>query len=167
MLGTGNSKTVCKYGHPLTEENRVQRSAKLPNGRCRICRDANAKKWREDNLGRAQESSRKSRSKFRGEHPESYLTDWLHYKYNMTLERYKELLQEQDNRCAICHTLFDKSSRRTTPCVDHNHDCCAGERACGKCNRGLICGSCNIGLGAFKDNESHLQSAVKYLQKGA
>jgi Recombination endonuclease VII len=173
VLGKGNSRTICKYGHPLTESNRVQKSKTLPNGRCGICRDiynaraAESVRNSPEKLSKVREAQRKYRRRFREEHPESYLIEWLQYKYHMTIDTYNAKLTEQDNRCAICKVLFDKSSHSTIPCVDHDHTCCTGERACGSCNRGLICGGCNKGLGNFKDDKLSLLSAVEYLDNYA
>ena len=75
--------------------------------------------------------------------------------YGITLEQYYELLQQQNNCCAICGT--DKPSERTKYfAVDHCH-------ATGKV-RGLLCTKCNRGLGLFNDVPERLQAAVNYLK---
>jgi|ERR1017187_3550821 hypothetical protein len=157
-------KTHCKYGHPLTEDNRVQFSASAPKGRCKICRDAYNEEWHKTHPEEVRTAQRKYRKRFREEHPESYLIEWLWYKYHMTLETYNALLLKQDERCAICRVLFDKESISTTPCVDHDHACCTGKRACGKCTRGLICGNCNRALGFLQDSPAVCKAAATYLE---
>jgi len=47
------------------------------------------------------------------------------------------LREAQDDACALCRRRFDEAH---VPHVDHDHRCCAGERSCGKCVRGLLCG---------------------------
>ena len=82
--------------------------------------------------------------------------------YRMTEDEYDTLLEAQEGKCAICGT--DDPSPRKHFSVDHDHTCCAGRLACGKCNRGLLCGLCNSGLGQFRDSVDTLRSAIKYLE---
>jgi hypothetical protein len=49
--------------------------------------------------------------------------------------------------------------------VDHDHSCCPGRKACGKCIRGLLCANCNQGLGKFKDDPKLLRNAIDYLAR--
>ena len=88
---------------------------------------------------------------------------WKGYEYhNLTKANYEQLLDSQDNRCAICHTEIRTVKIHMS--VDHDHNCCPGQRSCGKCIRGLLCRSCNAGLGFFKDNVGILLGAIRYLQ---
>jgi len=64
--------------------------------------------------------------------------------YKTTKEWYDAKLSEQDGHCALCSAVITGGKRLH---VDHDHACCPGKRACGKCNRGLLCGGCNIRLG--------------------
>jgi len=77
--------------------------------------------------------------------------------YNLTMEKYKEILDQQNGLCGICH---EKKSSYT---VDHDHSCCPGEQTCGNCIRGLLCHGCNRGIGQFKDDVDKLKSAIRYL----
>jgi Recombination endonuclease VII len=88
-------------------------------------------------------------------------------EYGLTKEQFDSLLENQDNRCAICQSIFDVEN---IPVIDHDHSCCpridrVGRivNRCGKCVRGLLCRSCNAGLGMFKDEPQRLISAYKYL----
>jgi hypothetical protein len=63
------------------------------------------------------------------------------------------MLEEQDNKCAICKS--DNLMHRTKWHVDHCHET-------GKI-RGLLCTLCNVGLGSFKDNKEFLKCAIEYL----
>ena len=83
-------------------------------------------------------------------------------KYGLTPERFQALLDEQDNKCAICYRYFSK----TLPYqVDHDHACCPGEYTCGDCVRNLLCRDCNLSLGRFQDSIPILESAIEYLVK--
>lgn len=73
--------------------------------------------------------------------------------YGVSEEVYKDLLERQFGKCAICGASWQASGRRFS--VDHSHET-------GKV-RGLLCGSCNFGLGQFKDDPDLLMRAVGYL----
>ncbi len=81
--------------------------------------------------------------------------------FGITLEQYKKMQKEQSNLCLIClnpETTVYKDKVRNLA-VDHCH-------VTNKI-RGLLCQKCNQGLGLFKDNIDFLNSAIKYLQRGA
>ena len=80
-------------------------------------------------------------------------------KYGITPDEYLTLLKEQQYKCYICKK---KTEKRLS--VDHNNACCAGEKSCGNCIRGLLCFECNIALGMVKDNVDTLQSMIDYLK---
>ena len=69
--------------------------------------------------------------------------------YGITLERYREMQEEQLGQCAICGKVSD------TLFVDHDH-------ASGQV-RGLLCRDCNTGVGMFGDCTSNLERAIDYL----
>ena len=81
---------------------------------------------------------------------------WLR-RYGITKEWYYTILENQDNKCAICETTEIQRKGHTHFHVDHNHE--SGQV------RGLLCDLCNRGLGYFKDNDQLLNKAVKYLRK--
>jgi len=74
-------------------------------------------------------------------------------KYGLTVERYKAMLVEQDNKCAICGALFSEEDSNWY--IDHCH-------TTGKV-RGLLCLRCNLGLGWFSDDLNSLANAIQYL----
>lgn len=78
----------------------------------------------------------------------------LKSKYNLSIEEYHNILQSQDNKCAICGC--DISNRNNNSHIDHNHKN-------GKV-RGILCGNCNMGIGHLKDNVLILKNAIKYLE---
>jgi hypothetical protein len=62
--------------------------------------------------------------------------------YGITLNQFEELLEKQDNCCAICGVNEDSAPRKRLS-VDHCHDT-------GKI-RGLLCDRCNLALGMLGD----------------
>ena len=72
-------------------------------------------------------------------------------RHGMTVEEYNLLIEKQEGKCAICHTLPDKGRL----VVSHDHET-------GKA-RALVCYRCNKVLGLIQDNSEIAQSIVEYL----
>ena len=93
--------------------------------------------------------------------------DKIHHKlkyFNMSIKDFEKLLEEQNQRCAICgrdfNELFRKYNNKTTvrtPRIDHDHKT-------GKI-RGILCNRCNMLLGRCVDNSYILIKAVNYLKE--
>lgn len=112
---------------------------------------------------KAWEDSTGYREKRRQEYsPEKNRAQKLRLTYNMSVEDYDKMFQEQEGLCAICLCSPQGDARLA---VDHDHACCPGTKSCGKCIRKLLCSSCNNGLGRFRDNEILLQRAIDYLKE--
>ncbi len=86
---------------------------------------------------------------------------WLKRKYGITLARYRELLEEQNNLCAICRqpetAREAKTHRIKSLSVDHCH---ATKKV-----RGLLCFRCNSAIGKIEDNIELLDACRAYLVK--
>ncbi len=79
---------------------------------------------------------------------------------------FNELWVKQQGLCGVCsEPMLPKGQKALSVVVDHDHNCCATQRSCGKCVRGLIHKQCNMVLGASKDNPKLLQGAVAYLEQ--
>lgn len=149
LLLTLSSKKCpcCGEVKPTTEFTR----RKLSSGRwgfqayCRKCDNERTREYRRNNLEKRKIAERKADIK----------------KYGLTLEDLEKMLQDQDNKCAICGQeifLYGASvDKNKIAHVDHNHE--TGEV------RGLLCDKCNRGLGYFRDNTDYLLSAISYLKK--
>lgn len=78
----------------------------------------------------------------------------LKNRYNITLEQYEQMLEEQGGVCAACG---GKCKTGVNLAVDHDHYCCPKEKgSCGKCVRGLLCRSCNQIIGFLERDNDHL-----------
>jgi hypothetical protein len=75
--------------------------------------------------------------------------------YGIDQNRYVQLLEQQNSRCAICG-VKEEDHRHSVLNVDHNHAT--------KQVRGLLCNNCNRGLGHFKDSILNLENALNYLK---
>lgn len=98
---------------------------------------------------------KKHRYKYRWE--DKYKKSSLDYKlrkdYNITLDQYDKLFEQQKGLCAICGKPQPVKFHRLA--VDH-------DRKTNKV-RGLLCQSCNGMLGLAKDDVTTLSNAIKYL----
>ena len=78
----------------------------------------------------------------------------IKHRYGVTLEWYKNKLQEQNGCCEICKQPPKQGKRLF---VDHNH-------GTGKV-RGLLCNHCNSMIAYALEMTNNLQKAIEYLQK--
>jgi Recombination endonuclease VII len=74
-------------------------------------------------------------------------------RYGITPEEYRAMVEEQDNKCAICFNLSPTANLY----IDHDH-------TTGKV-RGLLCRDCNSGIGLLHDDPALLQNALWYLKE--
>jgi hypothetical protein len=145
---------------------------------CKVCRSKDNKKYIEENP-EAREK-RKNRSKqWKDDNPDRYkeliknwkasnadkkkLLDkksqlWSHYR--LTIEKYLEILNDQNESCAIC-------KKRKRLYVDHDHTCCPSNLTCGKCVRGLICQKCNMMMHYIDECRNLFERAIEYSSERA
>lgn len=147
----GDTKACAACGEvkPRSEFG-VTQGALGPRSRsyCGQCSSAKAMAWRDRNSDRARDS-------------------YLRRQYGITLDKYRELLTQQNGVCAICgklpgETRPDQGRSQGRPvrpllAVDHDH-------ATGKV-RGLLCLPCNRGIGFLEDDIETVRSALKYLEE--
>lgn len=115
---------------------RERRVLLTPEQRARY--DERDKRWREANQDKLAEFERQRRFK----------------RFGITETDYLAMLDEQDNKCAICG---DESSDPCGLVIDHDHD--TGEV------RGLLCSKCNTGLGSLKDDPWVMIRAALYVAR--
>jgi hypothetical protein len=84
----------------------------------------------------------------------------LKYRHGITVEQWDRLLEEQEGKCYLCNEEMSSN-----PHLDHDHSCCPGKRACGKCVRGLACQKCNQGIGQFGDDPERMRRVADNLEK--
>ena len=107
------------------------------------------------------EGRRKSYLKHRDKTTKAQRVYSLKRKFNLSIEDYNKMLEEQNHTCAICQKpeiVIDKRAGKLRElAVDHCH-------TTGKI-RGLLCYNCNRGIGHLQDSVELLQRACSYLRK--
>jgi len=89
-----------------------------------------------------------------------YLVRTRDRRYGLAPGQFDAMLVGQDGRCAICRFEFEGA----TPQVDHDHNCCPGQKSCGKCVRALLCSPCNQAIGLMGEDPERVRRAAAYLE---
>lgn len=74
--------------------------------------------------------------------------------YNISLEIYNKMFNDQNGCCSICKK--HQSEFKRSLCVDHNH-------ITGKV-RALLCSNCNKAIGLLNENIKALEESIKYIK---
>lgn len=156
-------KTCTVHGE-LTEDktilNRISSKGRKYL-RCRICRNIseNNRINKTIYLKTPRKHTKVKLPKFINKKDKSHAYTIFH-RFKMKAKEYYEILDKQNNVCAICKKPEVQKKRKSLDprklAVDHSHET-------GKI-RGLLCHQCNVGLGAFKDSLENLNAAIEYLK---
>jgi|SRR5881394_3807392 len=125
---TKNGKTNPEYSHEWYEKNKI-RHQKL------------VRKWRRNNP----EKTKAIKLKYEQNHPDRVKNGYLKRKYGISLKDHQNLVEKQDNKCAICSREFKR-----IPYVDHNHTT--------NKVRGLLCNRCNVFLGWYEKYKTIIEN---------
>lgn len=154
---------VCGESKALAEMSLI---GGKPTNRCKGCKNAYSKRWREQNVDRTAEYTRRRssdpehlgrkraymRQRYHGM-PQSERRDReLRRNYGISLAEYDEMARQQNGACAICG---DAPTDDGVLSVDHCHDTSVV--------RGLLCPTCNLAIGYMKDSPDNLLAAAAYL----
>lgn len=135
------------------------------NSQCKSC--ATAAKWvsvaknadyyavqKQEYYERTRAAKRVKNKEYRMSHKErTYHRLW---KYGLKQDEYLEMEQKQKECCAICG-IHKSKCRGGTLCIDHDHETLKV--------RELLCHHCNAGIGALKESEAIMESAIAYVRK--
>jgi len=146
--------TVCKKEKNSNEFGNFH--GKL-NKSCKTCRAYHNNRWTNNSQG--EKVKRKSYYKANKEKfQHRNFKNSILKKYGLSLEKYNQMLADQNNQCAICKNEFEleknTSNINKLPCVDHCHQT--------NKVRALLCRRCNIVLGIIESG--FIDKAKKYLQ---
>lgn len=121
---------------------------------CKKCKVEDNRAYVQRNIEEKRKYRKQYHIKNREKHLQQSKRNNIRLKYNIEDSTYQEMIKQQNNRCAICGTVFD--SKTNLAHLDHCHDT-------GRI-RGMLCRKCNTGLGMFKDNQELLLKAALYLK---
>ena len=115
--------------------------------------------WYQDNKEKIRPRILESQKQRRKEFKEKYGADIysISSRYGISPDEYLELIESQDNKCAICGCDFSVEQNLQKACVDHDHNTGA--------IRGLLCRACNMAIGLFNDNPDTCLNACMYLKE--
>lgn len=157
--------TMCKEILPFKLFSKHGKSKDGLQSSCRICNSKRLKLWY-DSMSKEDREERRKRHNLncassRAKDPETYYWARLKSTYGLTKERYDVIFESQGRSCGICDRT--EPTGRYGFVIDHDHDCCPGNKSCGDCVRGILCSMCNHGLGNFEDDPQRILSAADYL----
>lgn len=130
------------------------------SGFCHQCKDCCRETGKDANIKFNKERKRKKIQYYR-DNEEYARYHHIYHLFNLTMERYKAILNSQDGKCAICRSENNNGRRWH---IDHDRKCCPGKSSCGGCIRGLLCQGCNTGIGNLREKEEIFLAAIKYVQ---
>ena len=139
-------KYVEKNKERLSEYNK---SAERKNKRNQDRRD----RYKEDVEYR--ERTKAKVKEYNIKNPQAKLKQHLR-KYDLSIEQYNEMFNQQNGKCAICNDIGDDSKLFRPLYIDHNH-------TTGKV-RGLLCQRCNFMIGQARDSIEILSKGIEYLK---
>lgn len=87
--------------------------------------------------------------------PKAFRASRLKSVYGISLNKYEEMVQQQEGKCAICKKRQSEEKRRLS--IDHCHN--TGQI------RDLLCSRCNLGIGYFRDDPDLLIEAACYITR--
>jgi hypothetical protein len=92
-----------------------------------------------------------------------------HLQYGYNLSRFGidvgDFVRMQDEQGGVCAICGDTNTNGKALSVDHDHECCPGDRSCGACIRGLLCAHCNFAVGMMRDDPDRLRAAAAYIER--
>lgn len=132
----------------MTEQQKLNRKiwSKTPQGIASFKKSS--EKYRNSKKGK--DHYKKHNIKYDEHYKRSY---HLKLKFNMSLEDYTNMFDEQQGCCKICNR--HQTEFKIALAVDHCHET-------GKI-RGLLCRKCNLLIGFCNDSIEQLNNAIKYL----
>jgi len=128
----------CKQVKSIKDFYKNKKTKDNLSSHCKVCHNKATRKWEQSPEGK----KARSRIDHKGR---------LKREYNLTLEDYDRMLEEQNGGCFLCGDSFNYSQRLA---VDHNHKT-------GKVRK-LLCHKCNWLVGCIENNIELTKKILKY-----
>lgn len=154
----------CKETKPLSEFKPDKRMADGRHSWCVDCwRAYHRERYRQiqadpEKKAKMRKAQTEWARKARRAKPEQHNGYSRKYRFGIDQAAYEALLESQQGLCA------NPGCNEPARDVDHDHACCSGKRACGKCIRGILCHPCNVALGHVRDDVERLRGLIVYLE---
>lgn len=116
---------------------------------CKECSREISKKYNETEKGKSKKKNDYQKNKIRQKNNK------LIRDFGITYEDYKQILNEQKGRCAICGRTEEENGKMLA--VDHDHETMK--------NRELLCASCNLVIGFIEKNNLDIDKIKNYINK--
>jgi hypothetical protein len=104
---------------------------------------------------------REYQKKYRDNNKDKRKNVMLKIRFNLTLEEYNSMLEQQGGVCKLCGkeetARKNNSEEKRMLAVDHDHDT-------GKV-RGLLCAKCNVQLGHYEKSKQRAAEFERYLEE--
>jgi len=139
----------CKTIQPLNEFHKSCSHKDGVNPQCRTCFN---KKRRDTN--REDKKDLERAKKWYTSNKEKVRSKQIERKYGITYENYLLLIEDQNNKCAICCKIMNG---KREPAIDHCHD--TGQV------RQLLCSNCNAAIGLLQDDPIIIEKAAQYVSR--
>lgn len=120
------------------------------SGKCKSCCSENGKRSYKNDP----ERFKKTTQRYFENNPGARQRTRIKYHYNLTMEEYQKLIEEHENKCAVCDK--PRSELKKELDIDHCH-------TTGKI-RGLLCPNCNKALGLLNDDPSVIERLLNYIK---
>lgn len=158
MMATNKKCNKCQEIKKIADFYRQKSTADGYMYECKKCKNLNNIKNKQNNLAKYQQYDREWKRKHYQSCPNQYKERNLLKSFNLSLNDFYEMLEQQKGVCCICNQVekvLGNNGKIKSLSVDHDH----------KTNqlRGLLCNNCNRALGLLKDDPLVLRNAVLYL----
>lgn len=169
--GNGNSHVYIKVGHdiPAARVAWAIHYGEWPEAKLSFV-DGDTQNLRISNLKmmnslitKYDHSDPDQRKSYLKEHRATFPKAWknthLMAKFGVSLDRYNEMLEAQNHRCAICGEAETATRHGKVKMLAVDHDHATGAI------RDLLCSDCNTGIGKLKDRAEILDKAAAYIRR--
>jgi len=149
----------CKETKPFEGFYKDRTKADGCAGTCKGCRRTYARQYYKDNLEKVAEYREKNYDRIQAFSRQYERST----RYGLAEGAFVALLSSQGNGCAVCGT--STPGGKGSWHIDHDHSCCSGRKACGKCVRGVLCSGCNLAIGHAKERPETLRALARYIER--
>lgn len=145
----------CKVSKELKDFYFIKKKNSY-RSRCRICTNKDHNDYMKTENGKKSRSKHNEKKMWKSESQMLYKSHWSRKKkYGISEEQFRQMLEQQNNKCEICGILDVDTGKSL--CIDHCHST--------NQIRGLLCNKCNSAVGMVKESIDIVNNLKEYLIK--